>query len=287
MATGAKTSTAAADHQTPINCRTCHNVHETYGAADMALTSETPVTLWMGDQIGVEMTVDIGKGNLCANCHQPRARDEDTYYGELFGTGTEMAITSSRFGPHHGPQSTMLTMQGGYEYDGVTYTSSSHRNAEDGCVTCHMAEPAYADEASGHTWSPKRDNGEIWVVGCGATGCHDVSTDDLEDVLRDEAEVEQSLIWDDVNDDGVLDSTGDTGLLVDLKAKLIQIAMLTESDRSVTSETTMWPLDLAGAVWNFQLVREDHSHGLHNFKYATKLLESSITAVDAYIATLP
>jgi hypothetical protein len=167
---------AAADHQTPINCRTCHNVHETYDAADMALTSNTPVTPWMGDVIGTTMTVDIGKGNLCANRHQPRSYD---WEAELFGSGT-------------------------------SDTSSARKTTEDGSVTCHMAEPAYADEAGGHGWGMEYDDHgreTLWVEGCdgGCSGCHDVSLGGAEDV---EAHKEMAKIWDDMDEDGVIDSTG-------------------------------------------------------------------------------
>jgi hypothetical protein len=247
----------------------------------------------MNQTAGSAFTVDIGKGNLCSNCHQPRPY---SWYAELFGTGTEMAITTSRFGPHHGPQSTMLTGQGGYEYAGETYVSSAHLNAAQGCVTCHMATPAYADEAGGHTWWMEYDDHgteTLWVKGCGATGCHDVSTSALEDVLRDEAATERALIWDDVDANGeigaVLDVMGgpDTGLLVDLKVLLVQIAVLLGDDSAVDDDLVMWPLDVAGAVYNYNFVREDLSRGLHNFKYATKLLTTSIAAIEAYILTLP
>jgi hypothetical protein len=287
VATGAITSSAAADHQTPINCRTCHLVHETYGASDIALRTSAPVDLWMGDVIGTTMTVDIGDGNLCANCHQPRPYD---WEAGLFGTADSVTIPTSRYGPHHGPQSTVLTAQGGYEFSGEDYTSSAHRGAEDGCVTCHMAEPAYADEAGGHTWGMEwDDHGDmlLWVAGCGASGgCHDVSSSAAEEGLVEEAEDEMALIWDDVDADGSIDTTGDTGLLVDLKAVLVTAGVLTNSESSPSSATKMWPRDLVGALWNYQMIREDRSRGLHNFKYTTQLLETSITAVEDYIASL-
>lgn len=288
VATGATTSDAAALHQTPINCRTCHLVHETYGAADIALRTSAPVDLWMGDVIGTTLTVDIGAGNLCSNCHQPRPYD---WEADLFGTADSIQITTSRFGPHHGPQSTLLTGQGGYEFSGEDYTSSAHRGAEDGCVTCHMAEPAYADEAGGHTWGMEYDDHgheTLWVAGCGASGgCHDVSSGAAEDGLREEAHAEMAAVWDDVDEDGAIDSAGDTGLLVDLKALLIQATLLSEGDSYPSGSSKKWPRDVAGALWNYQMVREDRSKGLHNFKYATQLLQTSITVVEDYIASLP
>jgi hypothetical protein len=254
----------------------------------MTLRASAPVDLWMGDVTGTTLTVDIGAGNLCSNCHQPRPYD---WEAALFGTADSVTITTSRYGPHHGPQSTVLTAQGGYEFSGEDYTSSAHRGAEDGCVTCHMAEPAYADEAGGHTWGMEwDDHGDmlLWVAGCGgAGGCHDVSNSTAEEQLVEDAEDEMALIWDDVDDDGAIDTAGDTGLLVDLKALLVTAGVLTNSESSPSSSTKMWPRDLVGALWNYQMIREDRSRGLHNFKYTTQLLETSITAVEDYIASLP
>ena len=134
-----------------------------------------------------------------------------------------------------------------------------------------MAEPAYADELGGHTWRVEYD-GDLHVAGCG-DGCHDVSSGAAEDLLIDEAEDEMALIWDDVDENGDIDTAGDTGLLVDLKTLLIQIAVLEESNSAVDDDDVMWPLDIAGAVWNFNMMREDRSKALHNFTYATQLFE--------------
>jgi hypothetical protein len=80
-------------------------------------------------------TVDFGKGNLCANCHQTRPRS----YGLELG-GADVEINSSHWGPHHGTQANVFAGSGGYEVAGsVAYTNSAHTTVvSDACVTCHL-----------------------------------------------------------------------------------------------------------------------------------------------------
>ena len=66
--------------------------------------------------------------------------------------GADVTITSSHWGPHHGPQASMLAGAGGFEFDGYSYPSSPHTGlVADGCVACHMAAPQ-GNYAGGHTW---------------------------------------------------------------------------------------------------------------------------------------
>ncbi|MHC4329683.1 MAG: hypothetical protein ACYSWW_16340, partial [Planctomycetota bacterium] len=74
---------------------------------------------------------DGGKGNLCANCHQPRraiaAADPND----------NIAVTSTHWGPHHGPQSAMLLGLGGAG-EVVGKPSFHTKMVADTCVTCHI-----------------------------------------------------------------------------------------------------------------------------------------------------
>ena len=109
------------------DCRTCHQIHTTNTEADWALETTAPVPLFAFEN----KTYDGGKGNLCANCHQPRrviaAADPND----------NIAVTSSHWGPHHGPQSAMLLGIGGAgDVAGVPSFHSSM--IADTCVTCHI-----------------------------------------------------------------------------------------------------------------------------------------------------
>ena len=107
------------------NCRTCHQIHTSYTGADWALSTVEPVLLVANGE-----TFDGGKGNLCASCHQPRRAMEPGVEGMF-------EITSTHWGPHHGPQSTMLLGQVGA---GIEDNPGRHAMVEDTCVACHLGE---------------------------------------------------------------------------------------------------------------------------------------------------
>jgi hypothetical protein len=109
------------------DCRTCHQIHTSYTEADWALETTAPVALFAFENV----TFDGGKGNLCANCHQPRSTITAP------DPNDNIAVTSTHWGPHHGPQSAMLLGKGGA--GNVAGGASFHyRLARDTCVTCHI-----------------------------------------------------------------------------------------------------------------------------------------------------
>jgi len=120
------------------DCRTCHEIHTTYTGEDWALRTTAAVTLQDGT------VFDGGKGNLCATCHQPR-----TFFAATDG---KVEITSTHWGPHHGPQSAILLGVGGA---GVESSSMAHAKVENTCVGCHLNshafEPSVAVCAECHT----------------------------------------------------------------------------------------------------------------------------------------
>jgi hypothetical protein len=146
---------------TGIGCFTCHAPHTT---GSLGLRTDDAYTLEDG------VVFDMGKGNLCANCHHSR-RDVNQYVYD----GVKM---SSHFGPHHVPEADMLIGTGGYEYSGVTYTSSPHTSdteTEDGCLVCHM-DVADRYLVGGHTMRMAWEEEEN-VDACNQPGCHSGATE--------------------------------------------------------------------------------------------------------------
>lgn len=138
-----------APNTTRQDCSACHEIHTSYTAADWALETTDPVALFAFEG----QTFDGGEGNLCVNCHQPRRAIAEATDGMI-------EITSTHWGPHHGPQSTMLLGLGGA---GVEGSPSTHAlMVEDTCVSCHLGE------GDNHSFEPD-------VSAC--TSCHA----DLED----------------------------------------------------------------------------------------------------------
>ncbi|MBC8468589.1 MAG: hypothetical protein H8D56_03885 [Planctomycetes bacterium] len=109
------------------DCRTCHAIHTTNTEADWALETTAPVNLYAFENV----IYDGGKGNLCANCHQPRRAIDAA------DPNDNIAVTSTHWGPHHGPQSAMLLGVGGAG-DVAGKPSFHSRMIADTCVACHI-----------------------------------------------------------------------------------------------------------------------------------------------------
>ena len=161
----------------PVGCFACHEPHTNH---NFNLRTTAPVALEM-----FNATYDKGLSNLCANCHHARALSP--------AIADTVRITSSRWGPHHGPQADILNGSGAYQFaDVATYRNSPHRNlVTDGCPQCHMATP-FGTQSGGHTMNMAYtfhgsavDN----VAGCNNDACHSGLTDFDLDGTQDSVEV--------------------------------------------------------------------------------------------------
>ena len=247
MDAGTEEASAAVMDPTPPNCRTCHKIHETFTAADFDIRYPDPVSLWTNG-----VTVDIDKGNICANCHQPWAADP-----MFAATGDSVTITNSRFGPHHGPQSGMLWGTGAFEVTGSkSYpTPGSHPHAGAGCTECHMAT-AFGTQAGGHTfYLTYESHGHEVDLLAGCTGCHS----SIESFDHNGLQTEVEELIDSLNNVltgmGILDSGG-----------------------LVNTPVTVAP-DMAGYIYNLKFVEDDLSEGVHNPGYAVALMTNTLEAL--------
>lgn len=217
------------------DCRTCHQIHTSGTAADWALETTDPVVLYAFDGV----TFDGGKGNLCANCHQPRrviAPEPDA--------NGNIRVTSSHWGPHHGPQSAMLLGIGGAgdQHLAVAGVPSWHyKMTGDTCVTCHVGE----DDS--HTFE---------AVESACAPCHD--EDFIVDVGAVQAEVQ-----------ALLDQLGKT---------LIARGMLDQGGHPIPGT---YPYFAGAALWNYIFIAlEDESLGIHNPQYTLGLLKASVAFLE-------
>jgi hypothetical protein len=212
------------------DCRACHQIHSTYTDADWALETTDPVVLYAIEG----STFDGGMGNLCANCHQPRRGFPAAENGIIKGITTH-------WGPHHGPQSTMLL---GVAGAGVEGTPSSHyAMVENTCVTCHMGD------GKTHNFTPS-------VAAC--TACHaDAENFDINGV---QTEVQQM---------------GD-----ELGELLLAAGLINENSEAGHPTVTEAPEDQALALFNWiYVMHEDKSLGVHNSAYAKALLQAGLDAM--------
>lgn len=221
-----------------IGCDACHSgKHVTFDVEndgpDYALRTTSAVNVII-DSLN---TIDLGgPSNLCVNCHQAREA-----YPEPDGDGN-FNISSTHWGPHHGPQGNLIVGRIGYQFSGsVDYPSTGNTataHARQGCTTCHM-------EDGDHTFHPAVD---------ACTKCHDGATDF--DINGFQTEI--------------------VGLLAQLESKLEEKGVMTNG--SVNAPAT-YTVDLARAYYNYILVEEDRSEGVHNPAYIKALLQNTIEAI--------
>jgi hypothetical protein len=206
------------------DCKTCHEIHTTYTDADFALTTVEPVVLYASGD-----TFDMGNGNLCANCHQPRRALPEAVDGQI-------EIDSTHWGPHHGPQSAVLIGIGG----SVAGNESAHYQlVADGCPACHMGEN------NNHTMAPDTAN---------CQGCHSgLDTFDYNGV--------QTKIKD---------------LFDQLGAALQAKGLL---DENLTLVPGTYPAAQAAAAFDYEMISDDGSWGVHNPDYIETLLTGDLAAL--------
>lgn len=226
---------------TPPNCRTCHKIHTSYTVQDFSLETTSPVKLELTGTV-----VDMGKGNLCVNCHQPRWVEKPPE-----ANSTEFEIKSARWEPHHGVESAVIAGVGAY---GSAFTGSSvhYKDVKDGCVSCHMAN-AFGRQAGGHSLNMGYEfhGAEVEnVVACAS--CHK----DLKSFDRNGVQTEVK------------------NLTLELKNLLIAKGIL--NNDTGLAKPGKYPSKLAGAFWNYKLITEDNSNGVHNPQFAKAILKSSI-----------
>lgn len=236
----------------PITCTGCHDTHRSFDfendGNDYAVRTLAPISLLIDPSVIIDIknSADaLGKSNLCVNCHQPR-----NSYTIPAGID-DYAITSSRFGPHHGPQSTLFegimgaNIPGAVGYPGVA--SSGHRS-EAACITCHMGTPTVVGFDGGHTWKPTLNT---------CITCHTSMT-----AIPNEI-------------------TGFTDDYNMLEALLIEKGALNPdgSIKGSSSNPNVLPSKVAQALWNWVMLEEDKSNGIHNPPYTKALLKNSIEAL--------
>jgi hypothetical protein len=238
----------AIPEQTAISCKTCHKVHQDYAATDWDLTIASVVTETLYGTKSPEVASiafgDLGNSNQCLQCHQARDRGNVPS-----NTSTADVETSSHWGPHYGVQGNVLFSNAGVNV-GTGYPTDPHFHGkiENACVACHMHE----------------DNHSLAVNLESCAGCH-TSADNAEEKL---VELETAVHT----------------KLMELGAALATKGVMTEVTNELDEIIGYAPIggtisaDDARLVYNFMVVEEDGSAGMHNPSYIMKLLTNSIAA---------
>jgi hypothetical protein len=227
--------------------------------------------------------------NICANCHQ--SRETPTTITDNY------TISSSRYGPHHGPQGDLLVAATGYEgFPGFTPNTSLHKdvlkNPFDtteigGCTGCHMgyANAHAGYDVGGHSWNMLDEDGDNLSANCKASGCHGSGALAFSNPTSGEPYdfklTTGAVDWD---NDGVVEGyqTEMEGMLDSLRT-LLTVQGIYNSGNGLANTGTYADGNLVGAYWNYVMVEEDRSLGIHNWGYTSSLIQASID----YVSGLP
>jgi len=246
---------------TTIHCFTCHAPHTNslggLTGGGFALRIEDPQTLANG------VSFDIGLANICAACHQA-LQNVDTYVHTP--NDTVSFGGSTHWGPHHGVQGDNIFGSNGYEYVGHTYRQSTHPNLENACLRCHF-DITQNFVVGGHSFNMR-----------GIIRGHDGD----EDVVNQAACEQCHGSFGNVDEFDYRGAQSTITALSDSLETLLENAGLLANQHNVPNVVTS--SDSAGAVWNWLMVHEDRSVGIHNFKWMEDLLISSIMFMEG---TLP
>jgi hypothetical protein len=238
-----------------IHCFTCHAPHT---RGDLTLRTVAAYTLENG------AIFDHTGANLCANCHHAR------YSADNITANQEV---HRYWGPHHGPQSDLLIGTNGYEYAGLGYDYGSTGHAsvgtDNGCIKCHMGNPEthLGYRLGGHSFNMTHpDDPEETLVGI-CEQCHPTAEDYDYDSIQTYVHIMLDSLEELLLTAGHIDTTGHPlGLPYG------------PGPHTIPDEGE------AGAVYNFLIVEEDRSFGVHNPEYIVDLLESSIEYMEGRLA---
>ena len=241
----------------PMTCRTCHQVHTEMDRGDYALTLSGSVTLLLGGD-----AVELGKGAVCAACHQARV---PAIVPEVGQDGQD--TIPARLGTHRGPQATVFAAGPGlpvfYGTETVpTEPFASHvtfgGEAAVSCVGCHMQDPV-GFELGSHNWGVVDGSGTVNNDGtCDA--CH-VDVTAAFDGVKSEVQPLMADLLACLQSEGVVDSTGsaNTGAVVDN--------------------------DLIAAYLVWQTLDSDGSQGAHHPDYVPAILANANAYLDDHYSS--
>ncbi|MRR21113.1 collagen-like protein [bacterium] len=251
VAEGSTAAISVPESPSQITCYTCHKIHKTYSDDDWALTKPGAQTLDVKYN-GADVIWDKGSSNQCAFCHQSRPVSPAPTVG-----GPDFTITSSRIGPHHGPNTNLILGKTPFELPGTAVPATNPHSTSSGCITCHMSTP-YGYTAGGHNMGIMYDShGTETMLKTGCTTCHTNAANLTSMIASLTSDVEEKM--------------------ADLEAQLIAAGIYNPT--TGLANTGTFKANAVLAYLNYNTIKEDRSNGVHNPQYIEVLLENSIAAM--------
>jgi hypothetical protein len=245
-----------------ITCATCHDPHSVQNNHQLRTMD---VTLTNGEEV-----TGAGNGAICMNCH--KARQNAVEY-----TNNYLKNLSTHYGPHHGPQADILSGKNAITF-GQDIESSGHLAATvDACVRCHMS-PGTTDPdgnvilVGSHSFRMSED-GVDNVAAC--ADCHGNFGPNFSDKKCY------------INNTADLDGNGvANGLQIEIEGLLEQLKerLPQDADGNVSITDSSVTLTQAQAAYNYFMVEDDRSMGVHNPRFVFGILKASIEALGGVVA---
>ncbi|NLL18630.1 MAG: ammonia-forming cytochrome c nitrite reductase subunit c552 [Clostridia bacterium] len=189
-----------------------------------------------------------GGGALCMDCHNARSIPDP----------------ADRPAPHASAEADIVMGINGFHVEGKTYGSSPHTAVKDTCFGCHMADLGKGYPS--HTFRSELETCEQ---------CHK-GIDSINMKAKDDYDGDGTVEGFQDEVDGLLKMLHDT-----IQARLEggtftsthgRIAFMDEKEEEMEEV----PAELYHGAWNYYLVANDGSRGIHNPLYVVQLLQQSI-----------
>ncbi|MCB0722614.1 MAG: T9SS type A sorting domain-containing protein [Ignavibacteriae bacterium] len=243
--------------QDMIACATCHDPHgnnNPYGLRNRPSGDDTLAN-------GFHYT-NVGNGAVCMDCHKAR-KDNRTY--------VLTQVTNSRWGPHHSTQSDLFQAQNFAEF-GSTLQTTRHKDfLPNACVTCHMAptdtSAANKNKVGGHALLLHNEDTDYdHLKAC--ENCHFGKT-----------RFDQFIAPVDYDGDSQIEPWMDEvdGCLTNLRTTLPPEGVDSVAWQLIQADSSN--VTLRKAYFNYLMITEDGSHGMHNPKFAVDILIQSKNAL--------
>jgi len=235
-----------------IRCFACHGPHTNW---DYSLRIETAFNLISGSPY------NQGKSNICAYCHHSLVDKTRLIQDSAIINASTIDIWDTLM-LHGMGEADLLLGKGGFEhnFDSVTWTWStahSHATADARkCISCH--QDSVGDfSLGGHSLNIVSESGAL-VKACNIAGCHSgtAATVTAQSIAAGQALIETRLS--------------------DLKSSLSKMGLLNLETGLPDSTLLIADSNVVGALYNYFLIRNDKSRGMHDFVYDTLLLRASI-----------
>jgi hypothetical protein len=262
-----------------VACAGCHDPHQnttnlTSSGEQFYLRAATSSTDLSSDLPAATPAQYTTINHICGSCHNNRGGDP---------SDQGLGANTTRPAVHEGPEYNFLNGNGGAE--GITTTNgtvyatgtsapaqrtSSHVNVPDQCVTCHMPN-------SRHTFTVSLDTS--------CAPCH-TAADAAARENSIQAQVQNGMAalrarmanW--VSTVGAGGYTDSTGVAWDYSSNIPSTVTVPKTP----AWQTQIPIEIKRARHNYYLLLLDRSYGVHNFVYATYLLNQSNAGLDKYVS---